>query len=96
MTTLVVAVIDVAKDAPLVVDLGRVWVAADGLLHEVEHRRGLLLNDVDGAARGARIGTRRAALKRQNPSTLAKGGDVVESPSPDGRFSDGTDDSDAV
>ena len=44
-------VVDVAEDAPLVVDLARVWVASNGPLENVENDNGLLLNEVYGAAR---------------------------------------------
>lgn len=96
LATLVVAVVDIAEDAPLVVDLGGVGVASNRLLHEIEDCGGLLLDDVDGAARRARIGASGAALKREYPPTLTEGSDVVQPPGLDGSFLDGADDGNAV
>ena len=96
LAAIVIAVIDIAEDAPLVVDLGGVGVASNCLLHEVEHGGRLLLDDVDGAAGRPRIGARGAALKREYPSALTEGGDVVQPPGLDGGLLDGTDDGNAV
>lgn len=91
-----IAVVDVSKYAPLVVDLACVGVASDGLLHEVQDDGRLLLHDVDGASGSARIRAGRAALEGEDPPTLAEGSDVVKPPSFDGVLPDRADHCNAV
>lgn len=96
LAAFVITVVYITQYAPLVVYLSCVWVAPDGLLHEVEHGGRLLLDDVYGAAGGAGVGASGAALEGQYPSTLTKGSDMVESPGLESILSDGADDCDTV
>ena len=96
LTAVVVAVVNVAKDASLVVYLSSVWIVPDGLLQQVQDGGWLLLDDVDAASRRAGAGACRTTLKCQNASTLAKRGDVVEPPFLDDGLRDGAHQSDAV
>ena len=50
LTAVMVTVVNVAKDASLVVYLSSVWVVPDGLLQQVQDGGWLLLDDVDAAS----------------------------------------------
>lgn len=67
-------VVNISKDASLVVDFTSAWIAANGSLQNVENDGRFLLDEVDGASsdRGGSVAAIWAGLKRQNPATLAK------------------------